>query len=70
MGCPTCSGDSIEYSSITIAAGQDGAEAWQEAACNDCETEWEDVYKFSHARIIQKGEVVNAAVHRDTVSKD
>lgn len=48
-GCPneTCGSEDIEYGDISI----DGDEASQQCRCNDCETIWHDVFKFSHRQL-------------------
>lgn len=41
--CPICGSPHIEGSEINIADGR----ATQEQFCQDCESEWEDIYLFS-----------------------
>lgn len=40
--CPFCGGDSIEGGFVEIDAGN----AFQEIACNQCGSRWQDVYKL------------------------
>lgn len=41
--CPFCGSDQIEGSSIDV----DGGHALQKVGCNDCDAEWNDVYRLS-----------------------
>ena len=42
--CPNCGGENITYCDFAFTAG----EAWEIYACDDCDSEWRMVYKFSH----------------------
>lgn len=46
--CPFCKGDDVEGGFIEVLDNQ----AFQSMVCNDCRTEWDDVYTLS--RIIRK----------------
>lgn len=41
--CPFCQSDQIEGFSIEV----DGPIAWQPIICNDCNSEWDDIYELT-----------------------
>jgi hypothetical protein len=49
--CPFCGSDEIEGSSVEV----DGGSAWQEVACNNCDSQWQDVYLLREINDLQDG---------------
>jgi len=47
--CPFCKSWDIEGSPVEV----DGRYVWQEAACNECEERWRDVYKLAFVEDIE-----------------
>lgn len=41
--CPSCEGKNLEGNSVEI----DGGTASQEVSCNDCSSEWLDLYELT-----------------------
>jgi len=49
--CPFCGSDEIEGSSVEV----DSSSAWQEVGCNNCDSEWNDIYKLDDIEVTQEG---------------